>query len=356
MKINRFYLLLTLLCLTHYHLQAQSDDLQHYICTRATEPIVVDGKLDEKSWKKAEWTQKFVDIEGSKKPLPLYDTQVKMLWDENYFYIAAKMYEPHIWATYDKHDMVIFHENDFEVFIDPDGDTHNYYEFEINALNTHWDLMLLKPYRDGGPAIDSWDIKGVKKAVYIDGTLNDPSDKDNYWIVELAFPWEVLEEAAHGRPKDQTYWRVNFSRVNWRMDTSDGYKKEINPKTGKHYPEFNWVWSQQGVISMHQPETWGIVQFSDKPAGTKNIEKVSTVHEDTKAVLREVYYAQRRYRSKHKRYAEKLSDLFDNNTLPKGDIKLNTTASMYEATLASPDGLIWHISQDGHTWASRPRK
>ena len=51
-----------------------------------------------------------------------------------------------------KKNQVIFHDNDFEVFIDPDGDNHNYYEFEMNALNTMWELTLVKPYRDGGPA------------------------------------------------------------------------------------------------------------------------------------------------------------------------------------------------------------
>ncbi len=57
-------------------------------------------------------------------------------------------------------DSVIFHDNDFEVFVDPDGDTHAYYELEVNALGTQWDLMLIKPYRDGGRAIDAWDIAG----------------------------------------------------------------------------------------------------------------------------------------------------------------------------------------------------
>ena len=30
---------------------------------------------------------------------------------------------------------VIFHDNDFEVFVDADGSNHNYKEFEMNALN-----------------------------------------------------------------------------------------------------------------------------------------------------------------------------------------------------------------------------
>jgi|GEM_PF-5265226 len=42
----------------------------------------------------------------------------------------------------------VFYDNDFEVFIDPDGDTHRYYELEINAFGTEWDLFLDRPYRD----------------------------------------------------------------------------------------------------------------------------------------------------------------------------------------------------------------
>ncbi len=57
------------------------------------------------------------------------------------------MEEPRPWAELTLHDSVIYKENDFEVFIDPDGDNHNYYEIEINALGTVWDLFLAKPYR-----------------------------------------------------------------------------------------------------------------------------------------------------------------------------------------------------------------
>ena len=50
-----------------------------------------------------------------------------------------------------KRDAVIYRDNDFEVFIDPDGDTHLYYEFEINAHGTEWDLLLASP-------IERWDL------------------------------------------------------------------------------------------------------------------------------------------------------------------------------------------------------
>ena len=109
---------------------------------------------------------------GDKKPRPRFRTRMKMLWDDQYLYIAAQLDEPHVWATLTERDSVIFRDNDFEVFLNPSKDTKNYYELEINALNTLWDLRLPKPYRDGGPPLNEWDVVGIKTAVHVNGTLN----------------------------------------------------------------------------------------------------------------------------------------------------------------------------------------
>jgi hypothetical protein len=163
------------------------------------------------------------------------------------------MGEPDVWATLTQHDSVIFHDNDFEVFLNPSGDSRNYFEFEINALNTSWDLFLPKPYRQQGKADNSWEIPGLKSAVYVDGTINHPGDTDRGWSVEIAFPWSAFRErSGFGRPKPGDQWRVNFSRVEWKVDGS--YKK----LPGR---EDNWVWSAQGVVDMHRPEMWGWVKF-----------------------------------------------------------------------------------------------
>jgi hypothetical protein len=231
-----------------------------YDAPRARTPLAIDGKLDEKAWKRAPWTDFFVDIEGDLKPKPRFKTRAKMLWDDEYFYVAADMEEPHIWGTLTQHDSVIFHDNDFEVFIDPDGDTNEYYEFEINALNTGWDLFLNKPYRFGGKARNEWEIPGLETAVHIRGTLNDPRDSDKGWSVEIAFPWKVLAEYAHkpAPPRVGDEWRVNFSRVEWLHEIVDGKYRKVAGKK-----EDNWVWSPQGVINMHVPEKWGFVRFVD---------------------------------------------------------------------------------------------
>jgi hypothetical protein len=238
-------------------LASATEDPLTYECRRAQGPVRVDGRLDEAAWRGAEWTPEFVDIEGAAKPKPRFRTRARMLWDDEYFYIAAELEEPHVWATLTEHDAVIFRDNDFEVFLNPTGDTLNYFEFEINALNTGWDLFLPRPYKKQGKADNSWEIPGLKTAVRVDGTLNDPRDVDRGWVVEMAFPWEAFRaRSGKGRPVVGESWRVNFSRVEWRVDVVEGrYVKRPG------LPEDNWVWSPQGIIDMHVPEKWGAVRF-----------------------------------------------------------------------------------------------
>src|SRR5262245_2591141 len=89
---------------------------RHYLCGIASTPLVIDGQLNEPAWTNAAWTDDFIDIEGTVKPAPRFRTRAKMLWDDNYFYVAAELEEPHLWATLTNHDAVIFNDPDFEVF------------------------------------------------------------------------------------------------------------------------------------------------------------------------------------------------------------------------------------------------
>jgi hypothetical protein len=327
-----------------------------YICYRAEKPPAIDGTLDDLAWRAAPWTEPFVDIEGAARPTPRFDTRAKLLWDDTNLYIAAQLEEPDVWATLADRDAVIFHDNDFEVFIDPDGDTHEYYELEVNALGTVWDLLLIRPYRDGGPAVNGWDIRGLRSAVKVDGTLDDPRDRDRGWTVELAFPWDALRECAHrdAPPRDGDQWRVNFSRVEWRLDTAwpkyaerPVYVKRLDSATGKPLPEDNWVWSPQGLINMHYPEMWGVVQFAGEPAGRRAVGLRSDPDDAGRWALRRVYYAERRYRLGHGAFTASLAELAIPDLAATG-IRLETTADAFEARVQGEGGRrALRIDQEG---------
>ena len=239
---------------------------KNYIAYFTSDKISIDGKDDENVWKDALWSDSFIDIEGEK--TPKFKTQFKMLWDQENLYLYSKMEDPHIWASLKQRDTIIFHNNDFEIFIDPNGDTHNYMEIEINALNTVWDLFLTKPYRNNATVLNQWDIKGFQSSVYVSGTLNDASDIDEYWAVEIAIPLSSLQEEIGKKTPilDQT-WRINFSRVHWEFELIDDLYYRKKDVKGNFFPEYNWVWSPQGVINMHEPEKWGFIHFAKKNSG-----------------------------------------------------------------------------------------
>jgi hypothetical protein len=314
-----------------------------YVCVRAAAPLTIDGRLDEDEWSRAPWTDDFVDIEGDVRPRPALRTRVKMLWDDEFLYIGADLAEPHLWATLTEHDSVIFRDNDFELFVDPNGDNHEYYEFEINALNTGWDLLLPIPYKDGGHAVDGWEIRGLKTAVHLDGTLNDASDVDRGWSVELAVPWKALGELARqpAPPHEGDQWRVNFSRVEWPVQI-DGraYRKVAGAS------EHNWVWSPQHVVDMHRPETWGYVQFERTARPF-----VPDASWPARRWLQSVYYAQREYQKVHGRYAVSLDEL--RMVLPAADgltqARTGATLDRWQSCVSLGVG-EWCIREDSKLW------
>jgi hypothetical protein len=315
-----------------------------YYCRKATGKLELDGSLDKEFWADAPWTDDFVDIEGDIRPAPRYRTRVKMLWDEEALYVGAELTGDEIWAYVTKRDDVIFQDNDFEIFIDPDSDTQCYYEFEMNARNTVWDLLLTKAYRDSGKPMNAFDLKGLRSAVKIHGELNNPYANNVKWTCEVVLPYEsLLECCGQGArtPMPGDFWRINFSRVHWKVDVVDGqYVKRINPDTGKPFPEDNWVWSPIGVINMHYPELWGYVFFCD---GRENY----SIPEDEKLKwqLRLLYYQQHAHYDETGRFTTDLV-LSNNGWNPK----IQVTDNWFEISCPSSDGknrLI--IFADGRT-------
>lgn len=295
-----------------------------YVCPRTVLTPVLDGRLDESIWGHAPWSEPFVDIEADLKPRPLFETRMRMLWDDDALYIGARLEEPHVWGTLTEHDAVIYHDNDFEVFLDPSGRGHHYVELEVNPLDTTWDLLLTHPYRSGGTPISGWEFEGLRTAVHIDGTLNDPSDIDSGWSVEIAIPWRSLRDVAgvDCPPKDGDRWRINFSRVEWQHEIVDGGYRKV-PGT----PEYNWVWSPQHAIDMHRPEWWGVLQFSDRITDLP-ISAQLPEWENRMALL-DVWEALRQYREETGQYTADKAAL----GLDMPGLSIEATSNMFEATL-----------------------
>jgi hypothetical protein len=166
--------------------------------------------------------------------------------------------------------------------------------------------------------------------------------------VELAFPWSVLSEHARhpGPPHEGEQWRINFSRVEWDITTTNGVYRKVPDR-----PEDNWVWSPQGVVDMHRPEMWGLLQFTRYPV-SQEIEVTPIPGKPARDLALAVYYAQRKFWREHQRWATNLTEL--GAAIPRppsgvGVAGLTMTTDGYACAVGFEDGgrrRVWRIRQD----------
>ncbi|WP_211480918.1 carbohydrate-binding family 9-like protein [Arcticibacter eurypsychrophilus] len=323
----------------------------HYTTVFSPQAPVIDGNLQDEMWAKAVWSPSFLDIEGSGKAIPKMNTRMKMMWNDTHLFIAAELEETDLSAIFKKHDQVVYHDNDFELFIDPDNNTHQYFEIEVNAFNTIFDLFLSKPYRNNGAALIGWDVAGLRSAVKMKGTLNNPNDKDQGWTVEMAIPLKALSTGNDVKvPVNGDFWRINFSRVEWDMDVRNGkYVKRLDVN-GKPLPEHNWVWSPPGVINMHYPERWGYLQFAKDAS---SLPEFSIPYSELqRQYLWLIYYKQKEFFGKNKKYATNLSVLGFKDSIVHIDGKLNklkmeVTSAQFTATINDQEKKEIKINDEG---------
>jgi hypothetical protein len=268
------------------------DAIARYTACRVEQPPVIDGKLDDSCWQHAQRSPRFADLVSGERAV--HDTRAAVLWDDEFLYVGYWIEEPFVQASLTERDALIYTENDVELFV---AGQDAYYELEINALGTLYEVFFvweeayeragfhLQPefIRDAhgvsrfngvgftshprGARIGYWnlDFNGLRSGVHVDGTLNDNSDRDRGWTVELALPWRGFEAlvSSDGRllpPKDGDIWRMDFSRFNQ-------YKAALpaNDSGG-------WAWSPHGIWDSHIPELFVQVQFSTRLSGTEDRE------------------------------------------------------------------------------------
>lgn len=334
-------------------------DPQGYVVYRATSDIKVDGVLDDAAWADAPTVGEFCDISGEGFPKPRFNTQAKMLWDDNYLYVGAELEEPNVWAYLQKRDEVIYYDPDFEVFIDPDNDGNNYFEIETNALGTIFDLIIQKPYRVNTRAFVtfSWDAPGLKLDTHVYGTLNNDKDTDKGWSVEMAIPREAIAAEFDNYLQAGKYWRLGFSRVEWQTENIDGKTCRKKDAEGKYLPEDNWTWPSTGMIAMHMPERWNYLYLSDKPMGTDKFEYPEDHNIDK--LLWAMYYAQEDQLKATGKYFNNLKQFklgkAELALLPEGaHLNVEATAHKFEITCVKADGSS--VSVDENSYVCRRNK
>jgi len=247
---------------------------RRYTVYRAPEPVKIDGKLDDQAWRQCHWSEEFEDHQAPYAPPPWKRTRVKILYDDEYLYFGAELEEENVWASMTRRDSVVYYENDFEIFVDPEASGARYFEFEINCLNTAFDMFHENNNYRGALADPTYDIAGVRHAVHVRGTLNYHFDRDEGWSVEVRWPLAELRKANPSvslpiRPGDT--WRMNFSRVQYLHV----YHAPFPYLLAFTNPE-DWVWQSTHSGDLHVPEMWGKAVFAGFPAGNRAVEELET--------------------------------------------------------------------------------
>jgi hypothetical protein len=256
------------------------DRVAEYTAYRVDAPPTIDGRLNEVCWQQAPRSPRFVDLVSGAPTV--HDTRVAVLWDDDNLYVGFWVEEPFVEATLTERDSLVYNDNDVEVFI---AGQDSYYEFEINAFGTIYEVFFIwedalgefsgldqdtpgaRPWNGVGftdhprgsrIGFWEWDFPGLRSEVAIDGTLNDNSDRDRGWTAELAFPWEGMKAlaAADGRslpPFDGDAWRMSFSRFNQ-------YRAALPAQDSS-----GWTMSPHGVWDSHIPELFPYIHFSTEP-------------------------------------------------------------------------------------------
>jgi len=148
----------------------------------------LDGELTEQDWRNAARSGPFVDASGSDaRPF----SKVRMLWDESYLYLGLYAGDEDIRAAVRDHDGPVWTDDAFVMrFEAMDRPTFSYL-IDVSAAGVVTDVRRDATGRDD----PSWD-SGMELAVDRDGTLNDPTDWDEEWVIEARVPLRAL--AAQG--------------------------------------------------------------------------------------------------------------------------------------------------------------
>jgi hypothetical protein len=180
-----------------------------YKVLRTPRPPTVDGALDDAAWRDATPVVLRGSFDGQPASLR---TEARLVYDDTSLYVSFSVEDPDLWGTLRKRDDPIYEQEVVEVFLDANADGRTYNELQVSPHNVIFDAYF--PARRQG--MDTgWD-SGMKTAVKVRGTLDDPADRDEGWTVELQIPFARLAEVPNVPPKKGDRWRFNLYRLEHR--------------------------------------------------------------------------------------------------------------------------------------------
>ncbi|HEX3983145.1 MAG TPA: sugar-binding protein, partial [Acidisoma sp.] len=175
-------------------------------------------------------------------------TEAYTAWDDYFFYAGFQVSDSNVISTNRTPTSQPQQDDDIEVFFETDGPgkaavrTDKTYQMAVSAGNGAYFSQ-----GDGTPIPKAKLVLTYKYAATVDGTLNNPADKDIGYTIELAIPWTEL--GLSGPPAPGAVWGFNvISRDRDSLTTPADKFVSLSPQV-------------QSAADVQNPSKWTKIEF-----------------------------------------------------------------------------------------------
>ena len=182
--------------------------------------IKIDGNFEEPAWDHAEVIDDFTAGEGE----PETDTRVRLLYDEDYLYVAAWMEEPgpeNLTTNAEGLIALTWSDDDFELFFDPGQTQSSYLRLFQNAEGTRFNSLP----------------RNVPDKYFRSDYESEIQIGEDYWTIEMKIPWSDID--LEQGPEKGDVWGFNIGRH----------------RQQSHHKEQRWAGG------LYNPARYGLLKF-----------------------------------------------------------------------------------------------
>lgn len=216
-----------------------------YRCFKIDRDLVLTGEIDDPLWQAAPVVRLNNAVNGTP---GRYATEVRMLYNNRYLYVAFRCEDDFVWSTLTERDSPIYDEECVEIFLCPTGNPRLYYEINVSPLNTVFDAFILNGRPIGGERIRFTGLKdytceGLITKVFVTGKIGERGARG--WSAEYAIPFRSLAGSRSEVPESGEQWFINLFRIDATSPTEREYDS----------------WVPVGAVDFHRPWCFGILKF-----------------------------------------------------------------------------------------------
>ncbi len=236
-------------CLFAQEKKLSTGEQEIFRVSKTDMPMAIDGKLDEEVWQKTESRSLdyFYNVE---KPTDQQNSVFRMLWDEDNLYLFFACEDQYITASERNRDGRPYLDDCAEIFLIPAPDSLDmHYGFELNLYKASNDFIYLADiYQGRRGSVYSYNPE-FEVEVTIDGTMNDNSDLDVGWTMEMAIPLKLFRGMDRFSPvKEGNKWAFLAIRQE-RNDAEPGRRLAST------------IFPIYGLENIHHANRFGFMEF-----------------------------------------------------------------------------------------------